>query len=188
MWRSSGMEFWDSLEDHLPIRTVSSYANVGNSMSVDVPYARSHNLQQMTVWVAEVERFTSIFPCLPQLNRDALFLQPAFPSGQIRTSNPKGDVNCTFRVRIGSSAFLEQQQHAAITSPHWAKARLVVQGFTGFERLKAEYSAIEFSGASQTLDVQGCLQNPIYSRRHSADITHVVFLYRAEEEDHDLTT
>src|SRR6266481_5361111 len=34
----------------------------------------------MTVWITEVERLPSIFPCLTQLNRDALFLQPAFPS------------------------------------------------------------------------------------------------------------
>src|SRR5215467_15518999 len=108
----------------------------------------------MTVWITEVERLASIFPCLAQFNRDALFLQPALPKGQIRTSNPKCDVNCAVRVRVGSSAFLEQQQHAAITRTHWAKARLIVQGFAGFERLKAEYSAIEFSGASSTLDVE----------------------------------
>src|SRR5215467_1354508 len=141
----------------------------------------------MTVWITEVERLASIFPCLAQFNRDALFLQPALPKGQIRTSNPKRDVNCAVRVRIGSSAFLEQQQHAAITSPHWAKARLIVHGFAGFELLKAKDSTIEFSGASRTLDVQGCFQNPIYSLRHSGDITHVVFLYRAEQEVHDLT-
>jgi len=147
--------------------------------SVDVPYARCRDLQQVTVWIAEVERLASIFPRLPQLNRDALFLQPPFPSGQIRTSNPKRDVNCAVRVRIGSSAFFEQQQHATITRTHWAKARLVVQGFTGFERLKAEYSLIEFSGASRTLDVQGGFQNPVYSRWRTGDITHDVFLCRA---------
>jgi len=161
---------------------------VGSSPSVNVPYARCHNLQQVTVWVAEVERLASIFLCLTQLNRDALFLQPAFPSRQITTSDPECDVNCADGVRISSSAFFEQQQHASITRTHWAKARLVVQGFAGFERLKAEYSAIEFSGASRTLDVQGCFQNPIYSRWNRGDITHVVFLCRAEQEVHDLTT
>src|SRR5579864_616341 len=66
----------------------------GNSPSVDVPYARCHDLQQMTVWITEVECLPSIFPCLTQLNRDALFLQPAFPSRQIATSDPERDVNC----------------------------------------------------------------------------------------------
>jgi hypothetical protein len=47
----------------------------------------------MTVWVAEVQRLASIFPRLPQLNRDALFVQPAFPSSQIGTGDPKRDVN-----------------------------------------------------------------------------------------------
>ena len=56
-------------------------------------------------------------------------------------------------VRVSSRTSLEQQQHAAITSTHWAKARPVVQSFAGFERLKAEHSAIEFSGASRTLNV-----------------------------------
>src|SRR5262245_51673202 len=182
------MEFWDSWWICLSIRTVSSYTNVSNSPSVDVPYSRRHNLQKMTVWITEVERLAFIFSRLPQLNRDVLFLQPAFPSRQITTSDPECDVNCADGVRISSSAFFEQQQHASITRTHWAKARLVVQGFAGFERLKTEYSAIEFSGASRTLDVQGCFQNPIYSRRRSGDITHVVFLYRAEQEDHDLTT
>jgi hypothetical protein len=83
---------------------------VGNSLSVDVPYARRHNLQQMTVWITEVERLPSIFPCLTQINRDALFLQPAFPSRQITTSDPERDVNCADGVRISSSAFFEQQQ------------------------------------------------------------------------------
>src|SRR5215471_9765752 len=142
----------------------------------------------MTVWITEVERLASIFPCLTQLNRDALFLQPAFPSRQITTSDPECYVNCAVSVRIRRSAFLEQQQHAAITRTHRAKAGLIVQGFVGFEWFKAEYPAIEFSGASRTLDVQGCFQNPIYSRWHHGDITHVVFLRRAEQEDHDLTT
>src|SRR5215831_14212624 len=142
----------------------------------------------MAVWITEVERLASVFPCLTQLNRDALFLQPAFPSRQITASDPECDVNCADGVRISSSAFLEQQQHAAITCTHRAKARLIVQGFAGFERLKAEYSAIEFSGASRTLDVQGCFQNPIYSRWHSGDITHVVIPCRDELEDHDLKT
>src|SRR4029077_1019975 len=61
--------------------------------SVNTPYARCHDLQQMTVWVAEVQRLASIFPRLPQLNRDALFVQPAFPSSQIGTGDPKRDVN-----------------------------------------------------------------------------------------------
>jgi hypothetical protein len=141
----------------------------------------------MTVWITEVERLASIFPCLTQLNRDVLFLQPAFPNRQITTSDPERDLNCTDGVPISSSGFSKQQQHAAITCSHRAKARLIVQGFVGFERLKAEYSTIEFSGASRTLDVQGCFQNPIYSRWQSVDITQVVFLCRAEQEDHDLT-
>src|SRR5215831_18999259 len=153
--------------------------HVGSSPSVNVPYARCHNLQQVTVWVAEVERLASIFPCLAQFNRDALFLQPAFPSRQITTSDSERDVNSADGVRISRSAFLEQQQHAAITRTHWAKARLVVQGFAGFERVKAEDSTIEFSGASRTLDVQGCFQNPIYSRRHCGNIAHAVLLCRA---------
>src|SRR5215472_12156115 len=94
--------------------------------SVDVPYARCHNFQQMTVWITEVERLASIFPCLTQLNRDALILQPAFPSRQITTSDPERDVNCADCVRISGSAFFEQQQHAAITRTHRAKARLIV--------------------------------------------------------------
>src|SRR5579864_2001573 len=161
--------------------------HVGNSRSVDVPYARRHNLQQMPVWITEVERLAPILPCLTQLNRDALFLQPAFPSRQITTSDPERDVNCADGVRISRSAFFEKQQHAAITRTHRAKARLIVQGFAGFERLKAQYSAIEFSGASGTLDVQGRFQNPIYSRWHHGNITHFVFLCRVEQEDHDLT-
>jgi hypothetical protein len=96
-------------------------------------------------------------------------------------------VNCADGVRIRRSAFFEEQQHAAITRTQGAKARLIVQGFAGFERLKAEYSAIEFSGASGALDVQGRFQNPIYSRWHHGNITHVVFLCRVEQEDHDLT-
>src|SRR6516162_5084937 len=134
----------------------------------------------MTVWITEVERLASIFPCLTQLNRDALILQPAFPSRQITTSDPERDLNCADGVRISSSAFLEQQQDAAITSTHRAKARVIVQGFAGFERLKAEYSTIEFCGTSRTLDVEGCFQNPIYSRWNRGDITHVVFLCRFE--------
>ena len=91
---------------------------MGNAPSVDVPYARRHNLKQMAVWITEVERLASVFPCLTQLNRDALFLQPAFPSRQITTSDPECDVNCADGVRIRSSAFLEEQQHAAITRTH----------------------------------------------------------------------
>jgi len=51
----------------------------GSSPSVDVPYARRHNLQQMTVWITEVERLASIFPCLTQLNRDALLPSASAP-------------------------------------------------------------------------------------------------------------
>src|ERR1700732_1503105 len=97
----------------------------------------------MTVWITEVQPLPSIFPCLTQLNRDALLLQPAFPSRQITTSDPERDVNCADGVRITSSAFLEQQQHAAITRTHRAKARLIVQGFAGFERLTAECEAVD---------------------------------------------
>jgi len=110
------------------------------------------------------------------------------PGVTITTSDPERDVNCADGVPISSSAFFEQQQHAAITCTHRAKARLIVQGFAGFEPLKAEYSAIEFSGASRTLDVKGCFQNPVYLRWHSGDVTHVVFLCRDELEDHDLKT
>jgi hypothetical protein len=67
---------------------------------------------------------------------DALFVQPAFPSSQIGTGDPKRDVNRATGVRVSSSSFLEQQQHAAITSTHWAKACFIVQGFAGFQWLK----------------------------------------------------
>src|SRR5215470_16906293 len=65
------------------------------------------------------------------------------------------------------------QKLSRLGKSHRAKARVIVQGFAGFERLKAEDSTIEFSGASRTLDVQGCFQNPIYSRRHCGNITHL---------------
>src|SRR5215471_1429393 len=81
---------------------------VGKTPSVDVPYTGRHNLQQMTVWITEVERLASIFPCLTQLNRYALFLQPTFPSRQITTSDPERDVNCAAGVRVSSGAFFEQ--------------------------------------------------------------------------------
>jgi len=54
------------------------------------------------------------------------------PGVTITTSDPERDVNCADGVPISSSAFFEQQQHAAITCTHRAKARLIVQGFAGF--------------------------------------------------------
>ena len=161
---------------------------MGNVPSVDVPYARRHNLQQMTVKIPKIEHLTSIFPYLTQLNRDALFLQPTFPSRQITASDPERDVNCAAGVRVRSGAFLEEQQHASITRTHRAQACLIVQGFAAFERLKAEYSSIhsaERDGLSTYRDVS---RIPFTRGGIAATLFMSFSFCRAEQEDHDLTT
>jgi hypothetical protein len=139
-------------DDGTGTRSVAVILKKERRGSVDVPYARCHNFQQVTVWITEVRRFASIFPVFC----NSIEMPCSFSIPKQVNHNERSQTRCELQrgVRTSRSAFLEQQQHAAITRTHRAKARLIVQGFAGFERLKAEYSAIEFSGASSTLDVQ----------------------------------
>ena len=53
---------------------------IRGTASVDTPYPRCDHLQQMTIGVAEIKRLATVFPSLPELNRNSLLRQPCLPS------------------------------------------------------------------------------------------------------------
>jgi len=79
------------------------------------------------------------------------------------TPNAERDVNRTTSVGVRCGFFLEQQQNTTVAGTHRAEPCLIGDPFLliGFDRLKAEYAAIEFDGSRWSLDVQRSLQDPV---------------------------
>src|SRR5215472_4672961 len=119
--------------------------------------------------------FASVSGLAPFLNSNRTLRSPA-RIGQRRVSSFRGSPGSS-----GSNPQSREQRHPPHPYSINACARRNVTENPQC-KLVAEYSAIEFSGASRTLDVQGCFQNPVYSRRHCGNITHAVLpLCRAEQ-------
>ena len=81
---------------------------IRRSTSEDAPYTGCNHLQQMAVGVAEVKSLGTIFPGLPQLNRNPQLRQPRLPCWKVGPGNGEGDVDRASCVCVCCGAFLEQ--------------------------------------------------------------------------------
>src|SRR5262249_54779264 len=141
----------------VPSRTRIAWHFLDTKESINRPYTRRGQLQEMAVRVAKVQAAATPRPVRDLLNDHAVGAQPFFPGGQIRGGDGKGEVHgARAVVRRGvrqRAAPLEEQQQ--LPACHVQRPDAVVAD----EHFQLEERLVELRGAVEIVHVEGGFQD-----------------------------
>src|SRR5499426_2904465 len=127
--------------------------------SIDRPQARSRELKQMPVRVAEVNALAAALPGGAALDRDVIGGESLLPLRQLVLGDRKGDMQWPRPImrrdgaarhvhRFERTAAREQEEHAAPADRKGGEPAVLV------ERLQFEHVAVEARGAVEIIDIE----------------------------------
>ena len=82
--------------------------------SVDTPHARSYDVQQMTIGIADIERLGAVFPGFPQLKKGATPDTEAAGAIHIAFGIARSDLNNWEQWLAGQGIAIERELRPAI--------------------------------------------------------------------------